>query len=43
MTFWAWLGIVFGAIFIIETAIGIVFIGIPVIREKIRNGKRERQ
>lgn len=40
MTAWAWIGIVFGAIFVIETGIGIVFIGIPLVREKIRRRKR---
>lgn len=41
MTAWAWIGIVFGAIFVIETGIGIVFIGIPVVREKIREKRRQ--
>ena len=41
MTVWAWLGIGFGVIAMIETAIGIVFVGIPLVRIKARE-RRER-
>lgn len=34
MTFWQWLGIGFGILAVIEITIGIVFIGIPLMRYK---------